>query len=194
MREGARSFREVIRMEECGPTKTQEILVSYTDIVQSPLIELGLFAMGPQRPEQAGHRFDDLTEPVFALPKSLLGPSPIINIDEDATPTKHRAIVGSQWFSADLEPSISAVRSAKSAYDIVRFSRFEILKPGPHLERDVVRMDLFHPSPANNLAKRRSKIIEHTLVDVFNIPLWPGSPYERRKRLYQQTKLLLAAR
>ena len=75
-------------MEECGPTKTQEILVSHTDIVQSPLIELGLFAMGPQRPEQAGHRFDDLTELVFALPKSLLRLSPIIDIDQDAIPTQ----------------------------------------------------------------------------------------------------------
>ena len=103
--------------------QTQEILISHTDIVQSPLIELGLFAMGPQRPEQAGHRFDDLTELVFALPKSLLCPSPIIDIDQDAIPTNHRAIAGSQWFSADLEPPISAVRSAKSAHDIVRFSR-----------------------------------------------------------------------
>ena len=36
-------------MDEFGPTtKMQEILKSHTDIVQSPLIELGLFAMGPQ--------------------------------------------------------------------------------------------------------------------------------------------------
>src|ERR1700692_3415857 len=180
MREGVCGFRKVIRMEECGPTKTQEILVPHTDIVQSPLIELGLFAMGPQRPEQAGHRFDDLTELVFALPKSLFRPSPIIDIDQDAIPTKHRAVVGSQWFSADLEPPISAVRTAKSAYDIVRFPRFEVLEPSPPLERDVFRMDFFHPSPADDVAKRRSKIIEHTLVDVFNIAVWPGSPHQRR--------------
>ena len=35
-------------MEEFGPTKTQEILISYTDIVQSQLIEVCLFAVGPQ--------------------------------------------------------------------------------------------------------------------------------------------------
>src|SRR5277367_2763865 len=180
MREGARSFRKVIRMEESGPTKTQKILVTHTDIVQSPLIELGLFAMGPQRPEQAGHRFDDLTELVFALPKSLFRPSPIIDIDQDAIPTKQRAIVGSQWFSADLEPPISAVRSAKSAHDIVRFSRFEILEPGPHLERNVVRMDFVHPSPASDFAQRGSKIVEHTLVHVFNIAVSPSSPHQRR--------------
>src|SRR5580704_9509571 len=117
MREGVCGFRKVIRMKECGPTKTQEILVPHTDIVQSPLIELGLFAMGPQRPEQAGHGFDDLTELVFALPKSLLRPSPIIDIDQNAIPSKHRAIAGSQRFSADLEPPISAVRSSNSAHD-----------------------------------------------------------------------------
>src|SRR5271170_4694145 len=141
MRERVYGFRKVIRMEECGPTKTQEILVPHTDIVQSPLIELGLFAMGPQGPEQAGHRFDDLTELVFALPKSLLRLSSVIDIDQDSAPTEHAAIAGSQWFSAHLEPPISAVRSAKSAHDIVRFSRFEILEPGPYLERDVVRMN-----------------------------------------------------
>src|SRR5271156_2339747 len=92
MREGARSFRKVIRMEECGPTKTQEIRVPHTDIVQSPLIELGLFAMGPQRPEQAGHRFDDLTKLVFAFPNSLFRLSSVIDIDQDAVPTQNRAI------------------------------------------------------------------------------------------------------
>ena len=36
-------------MDEFGPTtEIQEILESHTDIVQSPLIELCLFAIGPQ--------------------------------------------------------------------------------------------------------------------------------------------------
>ena len=39
--------KAIIRMEEFGPTtKMQEILKSHTDIVQSPLIELCLFAIG----------------------------------------------------------------------------------------------------------------------------------------------------
>src|SRR5208283_2707469 len=89
---------------------------------------------------------------------------------------------------------MSTVRSSNSADCIVRISGFEIFEPGPHLEGDVVRMDFFHPSPADDFAQWRSKIFEHTLVDVFNIAIWSGSPHQRRDRLHEQTKLLLAAR
>src|SRR5271154_4895596 len=88
-----------------------------------------------------------------------------------AIPTQHPAIAGSQWFSADLELSISTVRSSNSAHDIVRFSGFEILEPAPYLESDVVRMDFVHPPPANDFAQRRTKIFEHPLVDVVEITL-----------------------
>jgi hypothetical protein len=107
-----------------------------------------------------------LTELVFAFPKGLLRPSSVIDIEKNAIPAEHLAIVGSQWLPTDLEPPISTVSSSKSAHRIVRFSGFEILEPGPRFERDVVRMDFVHPSPADDFAQWRSKIFEHTLVDV----------------------------
>src|ERR1700722_1927804 len=144
---------------------------------------MGRLTVGARRPDEARHRVDDLTEVVFAFPKGLLRPSPIIDIDQNAVPTQHRAIAGPQWFSADLEPPISTVRSSNSAHYIVRFSGFEILEPTVHLECDVVRMDFVHPSPADDFAQRRSKIFEHTLVDVLEITIWRGSPHQRRNRL-----------
>src|ERR1700733_1494463 len=180
-------------MDEFGPApKLLKILKSHTDIVQSPLTELRLFAVRSQCPEQTGDRFDDLTELEFAFPKGLLRRSPIINIDQDAIPTQHRAIAGSQWFSADLEPPISTVRSSNSAHDIVRISGFEICEPAPYLEPNVVRMDFIHPSPANDFAQRRSKIFEHPVVDVVEITIRRGSPHQRWNGFNYQTKLLRA--
>ena len=71
---------------------------------------------------------------------------------------EHRAITGSQWLSAYIEPAITAVRSAKSADYIVRIFSFETFEPVSHLKRDVLRVDSFRPSPANDVAKRCSKI------------------------------------
>ena len=71
-------------------------------------------------------------------------------------------------------------------------SGFEILEPSTHFERDVVWMDLFHPAPANDFAKWRSNIFEHTLVHVLEIAAWPSSPHQCRNGLHQQAKLLLA--
>src|SRR5208282_579079 len=110
-----------------------------------------------------------------------------------AVPTQHAAIVRSQRFGAHREPPISPVRSPKSAGRVVRIFGFEIFEPGLHLESDVIRVDSFRPSPADDVVKWRSKIFEHTLVDVFDIALWPGSPDQRRNRLNRQAKLLLAA-
>src|ERR1700683_1343405 len=106
----------------------------------------------------------------------------------------HRAITGSQGFSTDLEPPIKTVRSSKSANRIVRISGFEIFEPGRNLECDVVGVDFLHPSPTHDFAEWRSKIIEHTLVDVINIALWPRPPHQRRNRLDQEVWLLLAVR
>jgi hypothetical protein len=70
----------------------------------------------------------------------------------------------------------------------------QIFEPGPDLESDVVWMNFFHPSPTEDLAERCSKIVQRTLVDVFDVALRPGSPHRRRNRLHNQTELLLAVR
>src|SRR5215203_1281467 len=163
-------FCNIIWMQEIYPTTMLQIAKAQAEIIfQNPLIDIGEFAIGPARPEERRHRFNDLTELVFALPKRLLHPSLIVDVDQDAVPTKHGAITGPQWFSAYIEPAISAVCSTKSADYVMRIFSFEILEPVRHLKCDVFRVDSFCPSPADDFAKRRAKKFEHTLVDVFNI-------------------------
>src|SRR3954471_2702933 len=182
-------FCNVIWMQEVYPTTMLQIVKSQAKIVfQSPLIDIGEFAIGRARPEEGRHRFDDLTELVFALPKRLLQPSLIVDVDQDAVPTKHGAITGPQWFSAYIEPAISAVCSAKSADYVMRIFSFEAFEPVRHLKCGVVGVDSFRPSPAGDFAKRRAKIIEHTLVDVFNIAVGRGPPHQRRNGVRQQPK------
>ena len=106
----------------------------------------------------------------------------------------HRAITGSQRFSADLEPAISAVRSSNSADRIVMTFTFESFEPSVHFKCDVIRVDFFHPPPANNFGKWCSHIFEHTLVNVIKVAVGPSPPHKGRNRLHYQTKLLLAAR
>src|SRR3954467_2700661 len=155
--ESACRFCNVIWMQEVHPTTMLQIVNSQAEIVfQNPLIDIGEFAIGRTRPEEGRHRFDDLTELVFALPKRLLHPSLIVDVDQDAVPTQHGAIPGPQWFSAYIEPAISAVCSAKSADYVVRIFSIETLKPVRHLKCDVVRVDSFRPSPAHDFAKRRA--------------------------------------
>src|ERR1700733_8497233 len=173
-------------MQEFLPSKTEEILKSHAAIVQNALVDLGGFSVRPRRPVEAWHCFDDLTELVFAFPQGLLGLSSIINIDQDTIPTQYCSIASSQGFSAYIEPSVSAVRSSNSADRIVMISGFENLEPSTHFERDVVWMDLFHPAPANDFAKWRSNIFEHTLVHVLEIAAWPSSPHQCRNGLHQQ--------
>src|SRR5581483_4270683 len=60
-------------MQEVCPTTTQKILKSHAEIVfQNPVIDIGEFAIGSARPEEGGHRFDDLTELVFAFSQRIL--------------------------------------------------------------------------------------------------------------------------
>src|ERR1700733_12853269 len=160
---------KVVRVHERLPTNALEILEAPAAVIQQAPADMGRFTVGTRRPDEARHRVDDLTELVFALPNGFLRPSSIVDIDQDAVPTQHRAIAGSQRFSADLEPPISTVRSSKSANRVVGISGFEILEPGRNLECDVVGVDFLHPSPTYDFVRRRSKIFEHALVDVINI-------------------------
>src|SRR6202043_1102389 len=117
----------------------------------------------------------------------------VVDINQNAIPTKHPAITGSQRFSAHVEPTILAIRSSKSADRVVRRLGLKIVEPSSHLERDVVGVNFVHPSPAEDFVSRRPEIFERTLVDVFNIALRGSSPHRCRNRLHQQTNLLLAA-
>src|SRR5215204_2410947 len=81
-------FYKVIWMHEVYPATMLQIVKLHAEVVyQNPLIDIGEFAIGRARPEEGGHRFDDLTELVFALPKRLLRPSSIVDVDQDAVPT-----------------------------------------------------------------------------------------------------------
>src|SRR5271166_4316835 len=110
-------------MQEFDPTKTQEILVTHTDIVQSPLIEMGLFAMGPQRPQQAGHRFDDLTELVFAFPQCLLCALELFNIQIHPDPLQQGSIARPQRFDATEEPAVVSLSVTNSKTPLTGLAR-----------------------------------------------------------------------
>src|SRR3954447_13715646 len=104
------------------------------------------------------------------------------------------AVASFQWRSPYCEPPILAVCSSKSADGVVSSPGFEIREPSPRFERDVVRVDFFHPSIADDFVKCCSEIFEHTLVDVLDVALGSSCPHQRRNRVDEQTKLLLAAR
>jgi len=79
--EGFYSFWQVVRVHEPLPTTILKILTWHTDIFQKALIGIGVFAIGPCRPDEAWYRVDDLTKLVFAFPNGFLRLSSIINID-----------------------------------------------------------------------------------------------------------------
>jgi hypothetical protein len=60
------------------PATSPKILLWHADIVQKALIGIGIFAIGPRRPDDAWYRVDDLTKLVVAFEGSLAS---IINID-----------------------------------------------------------------------------------------------------------------
>src|SRR5271168_333605 len=112
---GPRGLGKVVRVHERLPTELLEILELHAAVVQEALTDVGRLSVWSGRPDQPGHGVDDLAQLVFALLNSLLGLFSIVDVDEDAVPAQHLAVVGPQGFCANREPAISAVRSAKSA-------------------------------------------------------------------------------
>ena len=49
-------------MHERLPTTMPEFLKLHAAVVQHALIDMGRLAVGPVRPDEAWHRFDDLAE------------------------------------------------------------------------------------------------------------------------------------
>src|SRR3954471_20947443 len=132
-------------------------------------------------------------ELVFAFPKGLLRLSSLINVGQDAVPADHTAVASFQWRSAYGEPPILVVCSPKSAERVVSSPGFKVREPSPRFEPDIVRMDSFRPSPAHDFAERRAKIFKYTPVDVVDVALGASCPHQRRNRVHQQTKVMLAA-
>src|SRR5258708_55507 len=76
--EGFYSFWQVVLVHEPLPTTILKILTWHADIFQKALIGIGVFAIGPCRPDEAWYRVDDLTKLVFAFPHGPLRLSSII--------------------------------------------------------------------------------------------------------------------
>src|ERR1700752_415493 len=81
-------------MQECSPTTMRKVLKWPAEIVQHALIEIGLFAVGTQRPEQGWYRFQDLTEFVFAFLQCLLGPLSLLVLDPQRCVGDFQSLVG----------------------------------------------------------------------------------------------------
>src|SRR5882757_7990114 len=138
--EGSFSFRDVVRVYECQPTTMLEVLKWLAEIVQKTLVEIGRLAVRGQRPEETWYSFDDLTEPVFALPQRILGALAILDVIGGPVPLDDLAVLVARSHTIDAEPAILSVGTPDTLLGMPRLAGGKGVTPHFIAARDVVGM------------------------------------------------------
>src|SRR5262249_55095356 len=91
-----------------------------------------------------------------------------IDVNSDAVPLNDASLPVAQRLTKGAVPTKLAVCATETVQSPVRGFSLECVVEGPYGFWDVVRMNSFDPAGANDFAEPRSKIVEQTLVDVFD--------------------------
>ncbi|MEI9952344.1 MAG: hypothetical protein WDO74_26010 [Pseudomonadota bacterium] len=104
----------------------------------------------------------------------------IVDIDVSRAIAAEGARGVTEWFDAELEPSMLAVEASQTRFDLARHIRGENRVPTLGQAVDVVAMNSAHPARADRLLCRKTGVTQPALTEVHRLAIGSGEPHEHR--------------
>jgi hypothetical protein len=128
----------------------------------------------------------------LALSKCLFGLLLGFDVGARPEPADNLAALVPKRQRAAQVPAIAAIEPSEPVLDLERRPRSQRLGPPLQLDVDFVGMQDVLPSPAQQLIRGHSRVLEATLVVVLDIPVRTGDPHEMWKCVGEVTQILVA--
>ena len=127
----------------------------------------------------------------FLVLKGLLRPLPIGDVSARSEPFHNRPVAVPDRRSARLKPAVSPVAPANTVFHVIRLSpryRFRPELPG---RLTVIRMQRFHPAPAEQVALPDAGIVCPLGAEVVAPAIRAGAPHQLRQCFGKASPALL---
>ncbi len=155
-----RQTAHVLEVNRRHPSVLPRLIQRQAQEIEVLLIEEFGMTVGTGRPCHRRDRINDQPEVAFALTTRLFGELQIVHVGQQQVPAADTCVPIERWTRARAEPSIDAVETAKTLFNLKRRIRRD--RVGQRLEgtRNIVRMNRAVRGPVSEFLQRPAAVVD----------------------------------